>query len=338
MRFLRALSCSTLLLAGTTLAQAPTTGPVAPPGWIKQTQSWISHLWSRDDSSAWLAKISSALREQNYQGTMVLDSEGRMETLKVFHAYSDGRERERLVTLSGSHREVIRDNKIVMVIGTGDMPVGYDADTGGRWNPAQVFADADRLQGYQSRLGESGRVAGLEAQIIELRARDDWRYSYRLWLEKETGLPLRIALLDGNDHVLEQILFTDLKLGSPPSEADLSPSTQNGLHRVQTLGPGADSDPGWRVVAPPAGFTLRAARRLGASVQLLYSDGLSSVSVYIEPAAPNTSGATAAHMGAVTARSYWQGGRRVVAIGKVPELTVDYFARNVQPASGKKGG
>jgi sigma-E factor negative regulatory protein RseB len=138
--------------------------------------------------------------------------------------------------------------------------------------------------------------------------------------------------------VLEQIFFTQLQLGNKPAESDLGPSTQNGLRRVQTLSPGQESDPGWRVTSPPAGYTLRAARRLGPAVQLLYSDGLASVSVYVEPVPPSASGATAAHLGAVTARSYWQGGRRVVAIGKVPELTVDYFARNVQPVARKNGG
>jgi sigma-E factor negative regulatory protein RseB len=331
------LFCSALLLAGTAAAQqAP--APPAGQSWVKQAQSWITHLWSRDDDSAiWLAKVGSALRENNYQGTLVQTANGRVETVAVFHAYSNGRERERLVTLSGPHREVIRDDKMVMCIGTGDMPVGYDAGMGGTWNPDQVFADVARLQGYKAKLGGTGRVAGLDAQIIELRANDDWRYGYRFWLEKHSGLPLQISLLDGNGRVLEQIFFTQLQLGNKPAEADLGPSTQNGLRRVQTLSPGQESDPGWRVSSPPVGFNLRAARRLGPAVQLLYSDGLASISVYVEPISPNLSGATAAHLGAVTARSYWQGGRRVVAIGKVPELTVDYFARNVQPVTGKAG-
>jgi sigma-E factor negative regulatory protein RseB len=331
-----------LLLADTAVAQQPAAD--AGHGWVKQAQSWITHLWSRDDdSSAWLAKIGTALRQNNYQGTLVQTAEGHVETVAVFHAFGNGHERERLVTLSGPHREVIRNDTLVMCIGTGDMPVGYDAGMGGTWNPDQVFADVARLQGYQAKLGGTGRVAGLDAQIVELRAKDDWRYGYRFWLEKKSGLPLQISLLDENGRVLEQIFFTQLQLGRRPAEADLGPSTQNGLRRVQTLSPGLESDPGWRVAAPPAGFALRAARRLGPAVQLLYSDGLASISVYVEPISPDASGATAAHLGAVTARSYWQGGRRVVAIGKVPELTVDYFARNVQPVAvktiaGKNGG
>jgi sigma-E factor negative regulatory protein RseB len=336
-RFVPALLCTALLLADAAQARAPATAPPSEHGWARQAQSWITRLWSRDDSAAWLAKIGSALRENNYQGTLVQTAAGRIETVAVFHAFSAGRERERLVTLSGPHREVIRDDKMVMCIGTGDLPVGYDAGMVGTWNPGELFADAARLPGYQAKLGGVGRVAGLDAQIVELRPRDDWRYGYRFWLEKNSGLPLQIALLDGNGHVLERIFFTQLQLGKKPAESDLAPSTQKGLRRVQTLSAGKDSDPGWRVNAPPEGFNLRAARRLGPAVQLLYSDGLASVSVYVEPIPANASGATAAHMGAVTARSYWGDGRRVVAIGKVPEPTVDYFARNLQPLAGKSG-
>lgn len=329
------LLCLALLLTDVVAAGEPNSDPSSQQGWVKHAQSWISRLWSRDDSAAWLAKIGGALRENNYQGTLVQTAAGRVETVAVFHAFSNGHERERLVTLSGPHREVIRDDKIVMCIGTGNMPVGYDAGMGGTWNPGELFADGARLPGYQAKLGASGRVAGLDAQIVELRPRDDWRYGYRFWLEKNSGLPLQIALLDGNGHVLERIFFTQLQLGKKPAESDLAPSTRSGLRRVQTLSPGRDTDPGWRVNAPPTGFNLRAARRLGPAVQLLYSDGLASVSVYVEPIVPNASGSGAAHMGAVTARSYWQGGRRVVAIGKVPELTVDYFARNMQPMAAK---
>ena len=100
--------------------------------------------------------------------------------------------------------------------------------------------------------------------------------------------------------------------------------------RVQTLGAGAQGDPGWRVTDAPAGFRLRSARRLGDSVQLLYSDGLASVSVYVEPIAGAEQGESAMRRGAINVHSVWGSGRRVVAIGKVPAATVDLFARSAR--------
>jgi sigma-E factor negative regulatory protein RseB len=223
---------------------------------------------------------------------------------------------------------------MVMCIGTGIDSVGYDADTAGRWNPAGQFADAGKLDSYRAKLGNVGRVAARDCQVVDLQPKDGWRYGYRLWLDHETGLPLRIALLGDNGQALEQMAFTELQVGSKPDEANLRPSTQQGLQRVQTLSAGKQADPGWRVTAPPPGFTLRGGRQLGESVQLLYSDGLASVSVYIEPVAGALHGESAMRRGAVNVHSIWQGGRRVVAIGKVPAATVDYFARNVHPAAG----
>ena len=305
--------------------------------WLEGAKDWVSGLWS-NDARDWLERIGPALIEQNYQGTLVIVSGASMETMSVFHGYADGHERMRLVTLTGPQREVIRDDKLVMCIGTGIGSVGYDADTAGRWNPAGQFANADKLDDYRAQLGPIGRVADRDCQVIDLQPKDRWRYGYRLWLDHDTGLPLRIALIDESGAPLEQMAFTQLQIGRAPEPANLRPSTQQGLQRVQTLSAGKQADPGWRVNAPPPGFTLRAGRRLGDSVQLLYSDGLASVSVYIEPVPANRQGESAMHRGAVNVRSLWRGGRRVVAIGKVPEATVEYFARNASPVGGKPGG
>jgi sigma-E factor negative regulatory protein RseB len=336
---LLALSCAGPALADT----APGPGDGAANGarghisaWVHGARTWVAELWSKD-AGDWLDRIGPALVEQDYQGTLVIVAGTRMETMGVFHAYDDGRERMRLVTLTGPHREVIRDDRMVMCIGTGIDSVGYDADTAGRWNPAGQFADAGKLESYRARLGDVGRVAARDCQVVDLQPKDDWRYGYRLWLDHETGLPLRIALIGENGKALEQMAFTELQVGTRPAEANLRPSTQQGLQRVQTLGAGKQADPGWRVTEPPPGFTLRGGRQLGDSVQLLYSDGLASVSVYIEPVAGGQHGASAMRRGAVNVHSIWQGGRRVVAIGKVPAATVDYFARNVHPVAAKAG-
>lgn len=306
----------------------------APSRWLDGARGWVAGLWS-NDASDWLERIGPALIELDYQGRLVMVSGTSMETLDVFHEYENGRERMRLVTQTGPHREVIRDDKMVMCIGTGIDSVGYDADTAGRWNPAGQFAGASELDQYEARLGKTGRVASRDCRIIELQSKDGWRYGYRLWLDNDTGLPLRIALIGETGRALEQMAFTEIQVGHRPDEANLRPSTQQGLQRVQTLSAGKQADPGWRVQSPPPGFSLRSGRKLGDSVQLLYSDGLASVSVYIEPMATGQRGESAMRRGAVNVHSLWQDGRRVVAIGKVPAATVDYFARNTQPVSSK---
>jgi sigma-E factor negative regulatory protein RseB len=331
---LRRLLCLALLVpALATAAPAPAQAgkDKDKAGWLTQAEAWVGRLWNRRDAAEWLDQIGKALREQNYQGTLVMVAGGRIETLGIFHAYAGGVERERLVTLSGPRRELVRADQRVMLVGAeAGTSVAYDAAPGGKWNPTARFADAARLEGYRAKLGGTERVAGYATQVVELAAKDGWRYGYRLWLEKKSGLPLRLALLDGAGRTLEQVAFTELDLGRVPDEADLKPTGKEAMQRVQTLDRGTVSDPGWRVNAPPPGYTLRSARRLGPAVQLLYGDGLASVSVYIEPAPTGSAGQSASRSGAVNAQSVWRGGRRVLAIGKVPAATVDQFARNVQ--------
>jgi sigma-E factor negative regulatory protein RseB len=336
---MRHLLCLALLVPALATA-APGRAPADPDkaGWLKQAESWVGRLWNRRDAAEWLDQIGKALREQNYQGTLVMVAGGRIETVSIYHAFADGVERERLVTQTGPRRELVRSDQRVMLVGAeAGSAVAYDANPGGKWNPAERFADAARLDGYRARLGGTERVAGYPAQVVELAAKDGWRYGYRLWLEKKSGLPLRLALLDGAGRTLEQVAFTALELGRVPADADLRPAGKEAMQRVQTLDPGTVSDPGWRVVSPPPGYTLRSARRLGAAVQLLYSDGLASVSVYIERAPAGAAGQSASRSGAVNAQAIWKGGRRVLAIGKVPSATVEHFARHVQSAPSAGG-
>lgn len=313
-------------------AQAQTqTAKAEKPGWLGQAKAWVSEKFNDEDASDWLKRIGSALRKQNYQGTLVMVAEGRIETMAVFHAFDNGRERERIVALSGPPREVIRDNKVVVSTNSKDGSVGYEAGESDRWNPTQKFAQAYNLDGYEAKLAKAERIANFETQVVEIRALDKWRYGYRLWLEKTTGFPMRIDLLDENGATLEKMAFTDLQLGKIPKESDLAFPKNKDFHRIQSMATQSQVDPGWRVKSPPAGFELRAARSSGNGVHLLYSDGLAFVSVYIERAPQPQKGQSAMQRGAVNVFAQWNSGRRVTVIGKVPAMTVAQFGQVITP-------
>lgn len=282
------------------------------------------------DAQAWLARIAPALRDLDYQGTLVYIAGGKVETLRVFHRNDDGHERERLVTISGPVREVVRDGNQVMCIGTGLVPVAYDLRQAGRWSQALAISEAATSTGYRASLAGESRVAGHQAQVIEVKATDRWRYGYRLWIETTRGLPLRVDLLDEDGTAVEQVAFTEVELGRRPADADLKASGSVGLERVEPITANVGAAPRWQVPAPPAGYELRSARKSADGVQLLYSDGLASVSVYIEKAGEGLRGASTRQRGAVHARSFWFEGWHVLAIGKVPAATVDRFARTVR--------
>lgn len=283
-----------------------------------------------DDAAAWLAKIGPALRGLDYQGTLVYLAEGRIETMRVFHREDDGRERERLVAVNGPAREVVRDGERVLCIGTARGAVSYAAASG-RWSDALALADVAALRGYRATLGGAGRVAGHEAQVVDVPARDAWRYGYRLWLERDTGLPLRVDLLDASGEAIEQVAFTALEFVEP-ADADLAPPRGARAVPMSTASARSAEPARWEVPAPPPGYALRTTRSRGDGVQMLFSDGLASVSVYVERAGDGIRGVTTSRRGAVNARAYVVDGWRVLAIGKVPLATVDHFARTLQAA------
>jgi len=283
------------------------------------------------DAQAWLTRMASGLAQTDYQGTLVYADGTRMETLKVYRSAHDGR--ERLVVLTGAHREIVRDGDMLICIGDGDPTVAYEGSPLAKWLPAVDAAQSGMLSDYEVVLGGVERVAGYLTQELGLRARDGFRYSYRLWLEVRTGLPLKVVLVDRAtpSAPLEQLMFTEVTVGVAPSAKDLLPSVPEFTRHFNLASPIQPMvDLGWVVRDPPKGFMLRSQQRTAAGDHLVYSDGLASVSIYIEPMGDKVAAqATASRAGAVHARSLSVGDRRVYVIGKAPAQTVERFARGV---------
>lgn len=286
-----------------------------------------------NEAADWLARVGPALRESNYQGKLVYLTGPRVESLQVFHAWKDGVERERWVALTGAPREMVRDGRRLQSIGAGSDAITYEFGRSGRWSSALAIADASASPHYQSTLGSEARVAGRAARVVEVSPVDGWRYGYRLWLDTRTGLPLRVAVLDASANLIEQVAFTEIAIGKPPREADLlssQPAAQPQVTEQATEKADATGEVGWQVTDLPPGFSLRRVRRSDAGLQMLYSDGLASFSVYIESIAQGASGESATRHGAVNARGFWRDGWRVVAVGKVPAATLERAARSIK--------
>lgn len=289
-----------------------------------------------ESAEDWLARMTRALATVDYEGTLVYLDGSRVETLKVFR--SARQERERLVTLSGTHREIVREGDTLICIGAGLPTVAYEGSPLARWQAAADAVQAGLIPDYTLRLLGRERVAGYPAQALALMPRDDLRYGYRVWLDVQTALPLRIDLIavDAKAPPLEQLMFSEVAIGKTPAAADLQPSVgEYTRHFSLSAGHGASADTdGWQVRDLPPGFELRTSTHNDGGIQLMYSDGLASVSVYIEPGRGNGADASAARAGAVHAHSLKLGDRHVYVIGKVPARTVERFARGVQRSAG----
>jgi len=246
-----------------------------------------------DAATQWLNRVAKAARELNYVGTIVYQSGPRVETSRLVHINENGRELEKLVNLDGPAREVIRsqfevrayypDTKIVRI-----MPRTFK----------NVFpslsAEQQRslAQYYDFRVAATERVGGRSTEVVAFEPKDGMRYGHRFWADTETGLLLKARLVDERGEVVEQFAFTDLVISPKIDRALVEPtwptSPPDWQIRQGSGGEVVPRDTGW-MAKPPPGFTkimegFRTVRGHNDPVaHLVYSDGLVSVSVFVEP-------------------------------------------------------
>ncbi len=289
-----------------------------------------------------LTGISEAARTTSYEGTFIYRHRGNLEALRVVHKVSEEGVRERLYALTGPAREIVRDNEKVSCYLPDDREVVIDRLQ--LQNPLNgaVPKDVDGLlPHYRLDLIGDGRVAGREAVQIGVWPRDEYRYGYRFWVDRATGLLLRSDLMSGEGEPIEQLMFTELLAPAEISDAALQPSVEGYDFSWRRLeeGPTATvptQPSAWAVEELPAGFELAVheMRRLPGSDEpvehLLFSDGLTNVSVYIEKINPEESFSGHSRVGAVSAYGKAVDTHQVTAVGEVPQITVETIAEAVR--------
>lgn len=294
------------------------------------------------DAQALLARMQRAAETLNYDGTFVYQSGARLESLRIVHRVGRDGVEERLVSLNGVPREVIRTRQEVRCY----LPDGHAALIEHRRADAHGFpglvsgSPGAFERGYAIALGRDGRVAGREARQVNITPRDGYRYGYQLWADAASGLLLQSDLLDEGGSKVEQYMFTQIAIGRPIPDSALAPQYATGESaRFPIEESTMLASPGqWEPARLPDGFTLtaRVVRQLPGTAQsiehLVYSDGLAVVSVFIEPLADPDQPATIdglSRIGAVHAYGKVTDGHRVTVIGETPAATVAMIGESI---------
>lgn len=294
------------------------------------------------EARQWLERMSEALATRNYEGRFFHLRDSRSEAMRIYHRVdSKGRVTERLVSLDGSGREIIRNQTEVVCYLPDRRTVLVEKRTDDSSLLAAVPAYNDQLEAhYNIERGPFTKALGRRTQVINVTPRDQFRYGYRLWLDDETAMPLKSQLCDRDGKVIEQILFAELNFRDRIPADSLKPSiTGEGFRWIrQDARPqlAAGQVGGWGVIRLPAGFRLTAWRIqliAGSDVpvqHLVYSDGLASVSVFIEPRNPQAEPVRGlAKVGAAFAFSRALDDHQVTAVGEVPPVTLEAIAAGV---------
>lgn len=298
------------------------------------------------DAQALFTRMHQAGRSLDYEGTFVYQHGDQLESLRIIHKGGTGGVRERLVSLNGAPREIIRtDSEVHCYLADENAVLVEHRRADNRNFPALLPDSLAQLKGnYKISIGKEGRVAGRKAVSVRIKPRDAYRYGYLLWADAASGLLLKASLLDEHSSVVEQYMFTQVAIGKPISESELKPQyPTKGIvwQRAHGETP-APSTGQWTVAHLPAGYALNARmmRMLPARKHpvehLVYTDGLAVVSVFVEktddePRSNVLSGLT--HMGAVHAFGKVVNGHQVTVVGEAPAITVDMIGESVGPGS-----
>lgn len=302
---------------------------------------------AQDSARQWLDRMSGALQALDYDGIFVYLHDDKLEAMRIIHRMDQGGQRERLVSLTGSAREVLRDDKAVTCI----MPDNKSVMVG-QSRPPQPFPvvprDLDSVSPYYllEDIGDD-RMAGYEARVIAITPRDGFRYGYRFWIARDTYMLLKSDLTDVGGKPIEQMMFTRLSVGNDIPAEDLQPSlTGDGYSWHSQMNASRkpdyeDDKPVWQVGRLPAGFSMTHFQHnhmRGASTDaqhMVFSDGLATVSVYVESADSVQDPLVGlSSMGAMNAFGVVRDGFQVTVMGEVPPATVEMIATSLSHAGG----
>jgi sigma-E factor negative regulatory protein RseB len=294
------------------------------------------------DLRAWMARVQGAATTLNYQGTLVSNAAGVVSSSRVAH-YCEGKQRyERIDVLDGESRQVLRHNDVTQTLWPRSRVAVIEQRMATPDFPALPPANAASLDVYELRLLGTERVAGHEAQVLMLKPRDGHRFAQRLWAERSSGLLLRADVLGARGEVLESASFSDVVIGGKANPESVLQAMRK-LDGFRIVRPAAvrtqlDAE-GWSLARPVPGFQLVGCmrRELGvmeepptvAHAQVLmavFSDGLTHVSLFIEPYDAQRHKPVATSLGATHTVMTRAGDWWITAMGDVPMATVQLFA------------
>lgn len=299
---------------------------------------------AEDDAAAWLERMIRSAHQLNYTGTFVYQQQGSLQSMKIVHAVDERGESERLVSLTGPHREVIRNSRRVTCILPQDSSIVVEHGGSQPPFPMQLPHDLKPIRDYYDiQLAGEDRIAGMQARKVEIRPRDRFRYGQNFWLANDSGLLLRSEIVNEQGEIVEQVMFTSLETHDSIPDSMLRPVLSDNsrvLHlenKPPANTPAGDGAQQWRVQALPPGFSQKLQRshylpekRLPVEHHV-YSDGLASVSVFIEQ---HTDGKNAfvgaSGMGGVNAYGRILGSHSVTVVGEVPPVTVRQIAESLE--------
>lgn len=301
------------------------------------------------DVRDWLMRIHNAASQRNFQGTFVVSASGVMSSARIAHFVEGSDQFERIDPMDGQPRHVVRHDGVVHTLWPVNRVALVERRDSVHSFPSVVLGGDERIaEFYELEVGKPERVAGHDADVLVLKPRDALRYGHRLWAERHSHLLLRAEVVNERGQVLEVSAFSDVSIGvTPRPELVMRPTQGLADYRIvksQSSSTSLDAE-GWELRRPVPGFrqlscVLRPLQVFSdpnpadiklRTLQAVYSDGITHVSVFIEPFDESrhlSSQLTSA--GATQALGSRRGNWWLTVVGDVPAATLKIFANGFE--------
>jgi sigma-E factor negative regulatory protein RseB len=294
----------------------------------------------------WMMRMREASQKQAYIGTYVVSAGATMSSAKIWHVCEGNQQVERVETLTGAPRSTFRHNDKVVTFMPDQKVVRSEKRESLGVFPELLRSTDARIADFYKVVGEGvDRVAGVEADVVSLRPKDNLRFGYRVWTEHKSGLVVKLQTLDTDGKLLEQAAFSELQLDAPVKmDRILQMMGKVDGYRVEqpVLVKTTASAEGWILRAPVPGFKPVSCYKRPATppsppgahdepLQWIFSDGLASVSIFVEPFdRQRHEKESSLSLGATQTMTLQMGPYWLTAMGEVPLSTLRMFANGLE--------
>ncbi len=288
-----------------------------------------------------LSKMNHTLERGNYEGTFVFMHNENVETMSIVHGYSENGVREKLVSLTGDAREVIRDQDVLTCIWPRDKLVVVESASAKHGLPSSLPTDLNELA-FHYELTEVGqaRVAGHDCTIVRFQPLDELRYGHELCIEHHQSMVLESKTFDASGKAIENMMFTSFRMRKTAPEKLFQPSVHLNDYTWKTASVELDGelqpDQAWKIETFPPGFSLQSvSRRLMSASKnpvqhMVLTDGLASVSVFISKVDNPEHMYKGAHkQGVINAYARDLNQHQITVVGEVPQGTVKMIGSSI---------
>jgi sigma-E factor negative regulatory protein RseB len=285
----------------------------------------------------WLEHLATSLQTLNFSTSFVVVKNNHAEPYHWYHGINDqGTEFEILALLNGPRKDTLRKGDVVSYLEAGAQPYSVVGKEISGPIPSVFRQGISTLEkSYDIISVGKSRILGRPAQLIRLVAKDGQRYGYWLWLDQESGLLLKTALITRKGQLLEQIQFTYLEI-TDELPASLVHLSQTDLPKVIVVPENrATKGFAWQVNWLPLGFEQikMNSHHINLTKQpvefMLFSDGLVDVSVYVSASNIRSRAVEFVKDGATVVLNQIENGKEISVVGKIPSKMAKAIADSV---------